>query len=576
MNLLLTRAMNYWRGRSLLTYCGLRAFAKSHVSASGTGWIDAVVARKSALPSQTSTITLKHYKGTTECQPIYRDITVLSPTGAIFESWLLERLAREPGFSCHPSVYSYRWPNSARTWSSFANYRDGYLARNAAVSDMLRRSASTGLFVSDIRSFYPCIDHDTLRENLGARMSIAGDIDPVTQSVLQNILRWSLRGDGGLPVGPASSHFLANFALGDLDSRMHSTFASRYFRYVDDILVVIKPHERKGVESLVSQCLTRSKLTMHEDKTAFLSAVDWFGYVPSEDRVLSRLLLRFDQLMDATTLRLASGRDARQKLSDQCHRVDLTLPLRRLGARVMGRTWPWRRLRIGRLLQTLATFRGLSVSHVVDEALRLRDELADKLEWILSSRVPEQSTLRRYYFQKVRACAGRLLYLADESMRAQIVRWLEKHEDTVDMKHLFAAISTGSVDDLIRFPGAIVNAYCAFVGERSGRFPTSKRGEILQPDDELLESLVSLTLYGIVTSDRLDPVSATNTGRFATLLQQPNIRLWEDFGYFDEVQSLMLDVSRTELANFPWTSAAIDEDNQLEGTLLSSEGSIEY
>lgn len=77
----------------------------------------------------------------------------------------------------------------------------------------------------------------------------------------------------GIPQGTSLSPLLSNMYMADLDLAMHrwaTSLGGRYWRYCDDVLVVLPSGESADIVPLLDQQLALLKLTRHKDKTYVL------------------------------------------------------------------------------------------------------------------------------------------------------------------------------------------------------------------------------------------------------------------------------------------------------------------
>ena len=77
--------------------------------------------------------------------------------------------------------------------------------------------------------------------------------------------------------GTATSSFLANAVLYDVDEKMSSLPTVRYYRYSDDILLIGKRHEE--AHAMLSDLLAEKKLILNPKKTEVLRRDHWFKFL---------------------------------------------------------------------------------------------------------------------------------------------------------------------------------------------------------------------------------------------------------------------------------------------------------
>ena len=103
----------------------------------------------------------------------------------------------------------------------------------------------------------------------------------------------------GIPQGTSLSPLLSNMYLADLDLDMHGLvmgIGGRYWRYCDDILIILPEGKSEDVLGTLDHCLTSLKLTRSRDKTQILNSDDlrsrqqlqYLGFIFNGESVLVR------------------------------------------------------------------------------------------------------------------------------------------------------------------------------------------------------------------------------------------------------------------------------------------------
>ena len=112
----------------------------------------------------------------------------------------------------------------------------------------------------DIKSFYSSIKHDILIKKL--RYKIRNDIflKVILNAIKSDGLLFPIKKSSereerkeGIPEGLSISNSLANIYLLSLDKKMTSLPNIKYFRYVDDILILCNKAEKKKIDSLLKK-----------------------------------------------------------------------------------------------------------------------------------------------------------------------------------------------------------------------------------------------------------------------------------------------------------------------------------
>ena len=134
----------------------------------------------------------------------------------------------------------------------------------------------------------------------------------------------------GIPQGTSLSPLLSNMYLADLDLEMNSLvtgLGGRYWRYCDDILIVLPEGSNTQVLKTLDDCLTSLRLTRSHDKTQVLDSDDlkskrqlqYLGFTFNGKRVLVRpsSIHRYHRKIKKGTLAAGYRRERETQRSEQ-------------------------------------------------------------------------------------------------------------------------------------------------------------------------------------------------------------------------------------------------------------------
>lgn len=137
------------------------------------------------------------------------------------------------------------------------------------VQEAINSKRFDGFARLDIQNFYPSVSHDILVERLGD----SGVENPLI-SAIRRALATPTVSDGapkslvenrrGIPQGLSISNILAEIYMQPIDSRIGSYAEIRYFRFVDDILILGKLTDVERLYSAVLCELTKLRLEAHD------------------------------------------------------------------------------------------------------------------------------------------------------------------------------------------------------------------------------------------------------------------------------------------------------------------------
>lgn len=129
------------------------------------------------------------------------------------------------------------------------------------------------VIVTDIVDYYNQIYHHTIENQL-----LAAGINKPHQTALKRLLQFETdKISRGIPVGPHSSHVLAELAMAPIDGFLIQSGVS-YCRYVDDFHIFVESKSEATIElSRLVQALDGQKLSLNRSKTRILSVSDFIN-----------------------------------------------------------------------------------------------------------------------------------------------------------------------------------------------------------------------------------------------------------------------------------------------------------
>ena len=564
---LLVRALNSTKQSYFPSYIGLRLIGKNLASVESDYLKRFLLRRLKSCDSWTYK-SFQLYKGTKSAdskqEHEYRECLAPSPSTALAGALILGVLAESPVFQVPQRVYSYRWPATSNSGSSFRFFAEGYKARNRDVFNALHGADKVAV-VTDIKRFYPSVEIAQIQENLDDLFkSFKSNLDP---GGLSNFFAQLLSsGSGGIPIGPAAGHLLGHVALRKVDQELEKKYGTKYFRYVDDIVVVCDRADRKIVQDSIQRCVESNSLKLNTSKNDMLSRDDWQGSmlrsdVPDGDD--------FRSFTRDLSIYLAVYPDRAPMLAERLLNSGLSIPINRLRTLATYSPFIYFVKRWNKSTGLMRTIRLLTfdVDYFLQRALTLKKRYEESLVEICIE--PEHSPhLRRWKIQRARRVVNTLFYLRAFS------EW-RNHEDVftlfpelVEQNALATSLRTGEVNSILPFCGQAPAAFSELWQEHG------KRPAIFKPEHELsnpqVSSLVMLRLHGVISESDLPTLSEQTDRRLlcATSDQSPHARAQPDLSFEDEFESLRLGTSGKEIAELARTRHSIAEGSPLEALSL--------
>lgn len=564
---LLVRALNSTRQSYFPSYVGLRLIGKN-LASDASAYLHQLLVRRLKSCENWSYKSFQLYKGTKfangKQEHEYRDCLAPSPSSALAGALVLGLLAKSQAFQVSPRVYSYRWPASVNSGSSYRFFAEGYKARNREIFNALQGSDNIAV-VTDIKRFYPSVKTDHVQKNLDELLRLL----PADQSTdgISNFFRQLLcAGGGGIPIGPAAGHLLGHVALKKVDEQLEKRYGASYFRYVDDIVIVCDRNDRRSVEDGIRASVESSDLQLNASKTEILNRNEWQGNMLRSD------IPEGDDFRSFTrdiSIYLALYPDRAPKLAIRFLDAGLSVPLNRL--KILAGYSPFiyfvRRWNKSTGMMRSLRILTLDLDYFLQRALALKKRYEDALKEICNE--PELSPhLRRWKIQRARRVVNTLFYLRafSEWQDREVVFSL--FPELVEQAALAVALRTGAVNPILPFFGQAPAAFAELWHEHGGR------PAILKPETELTDpqvsSLVLLRLHGVISESDLPTVSEGANRRLlsATSDKTPIARTNPDLTFDDEFESLRLGTSGSEISELTRTRHSISEGSPLEALSL--------
>lgn len=458
------RALNEYRRVSPLTYLGLR-YALEATAAQQDRWAmeiaPDIVSRE---PSPSYFLSHQYKEPGRRGNLVFREMAFPSVSEALTEAALLEECSKRGGpFSPHNDVFSYRLsaPNSPE--GIFQPYFELYAARQSAIGKACRKHPKSVVLYVDIRRFYPSISiRRAVRawETAAAKAQLPLDWIAVGRHLLQR-----QRGaEQGLLIGPVFNHLVANLILADFDKLMRRQFQGRYFRYVDDLALVVPDSKRKQVVQFIRGELKKWGFTVNRKKTQHLNAADWAKTAPyqgdyyEEDDRNDLLWMRFiDRLKSYLLLHPENTRLVRDTLREDEFRI----PLPRYELEITSAKYQEKFAKRRSSKRFLAKIQNVSAQSISSEALQLRELYLSSYRTVWEEHQRASGMKQKWYCSRLRYLLSKLLLTASKHDLAKISEDLAGREEFVHYREIARAVLSRDVSALVAFGGKV----CAGAGQ---------------------------------------------------------------------------------------------------------------
>lgn len=454
--LLALRAVNQYRTRDIMAYLGLRYYFANQC-ARRDRWADEVSTHLVMSRSSGSYFQSLHFKDLrADGQVGHRDIFLPAPNESFAEAALLAECSKHAAFRSPDFVFSYRLAKGEDTLGVYKPYFFGLQERQQKIAVACKAATGQVVRYTDIKRFYPNISGD-LAANAWRKACDAAQLDSRFRELGMKLLAdHALAGQNakhgkGLLTGPMFSHLIANLLLRDVDEAMSATFPDRYFRYVDDVVLVGSPTEVNAGRAQLAVLLGELRLELHDTdagKDFELSADDWL--IGEEDfcgndsqgwmffaRDLKQFLI--SQASSRTTL---AARFAEEGFRIPLPDYSVEVRDARYQDRFIDRLhrYPW-------LLRKI--FRQATPRMLLLSAQILRVEYTKRLFQMLELGPQLNDYARKRAIPKIRYFAGRLLYLAKPEDLPVIADRLRQYPELAMLAEIVHAVGTRDVTRLL-------------------------------------------------------------------------------------------------------------------------------
>lgn len=450
------RTVNQYRNRDILVYLGLRYYL-SNQCARRDIWARDVASHLLLTRAKPVYFQSHHFKEKLPDGDIaHRDIFLPGANESYAEAALLAECEKYRSFKSHQSVFSYRLAEAGDTQGVYKPYFPGLQERHQKIADACRRNPQFIVRYTDIKKFYPSISAATARDawvSACKASQLPTKYHDLGLKMLADHAATSLESShgNGLLTGPMFSHLVANLVFRKIDEEMSSLFYGRYFRYVDDVVLVGTNAQISKGRELLSSRLQEMGLDLHSpgdgkdfdvSASAWMegeadfddgSSSGWMSFVrglkhclvfqPSSIGALSVMFSDAGFRIPVPNYNVAvSDAGYQQRLTDSIHRH------------------PW-------LLKTI--FKQATPEQLLLTAKSLRYKYTKELEVLFECGAGLANYERKRVIPKIRYLAGRLIYLgrAEDLSRFSIA--LEEYPELHVLSQTMSCVVSRDVTRLL-------------------------------------------------------------------------------------------------------------------------------
>jgi len=445
------RSVNQYRRRDTLAYLGLRYYLGNEAARSDR-WAREVATNLALTRTELPYFRTLHFKERDDQGIVqHRDIFLPSPNEALAEAALLEECG--DAFSNPPTVFSYALNAKDSRSGSFRAYMPGLRDRHDRIAEACDHCPSGIVQYADIKRFYPSIGTE-LAAKAWHQQCEAGRLSKRFRDLGAKLIADHATAAGeesrGILTGPMFSHLLGNLVLRGIDGDLSESLPVKYFRYVDDIVLVGEQNTVNRSLAILRDRLDELGFKLHDDLSPKSIAVSTGNWLKGRgDFSQSRSTILWLDLIRGLKQFLLQNPDQQEVLQSAFRSESFRIPVRDYSLLIHERDflerlilyakWPWSSWRreaptVQALIQLARQLRG-----------KCELEFHDLLEG--ASELSEYERKRR--IPKLRYRAGMLIYLAEDGSLLPLASAAGEFPELHLHCQVMKAVGTGEIDELL-------------------------------------------------------------------------------------------------------------------------------
>lgn len=406
-DILAIKALNQYRKRDIIAYLSLRYYFDNECSKTDL-WANEVAVRLALNNSENNFLKTRHFKGMSGSEMKFREIYIPAPNDILAETALIQECSKYAAFQPNRSVYSYLFSYDSN--SLYKQYVHGLKDRFLSINKACNNNRDGEVMYLDIQSFYTSIDLSSMNEIwLDACQSTEMPNQFVklgSHFIAKYKIAQKNEDKCGLLVGPMFSHLLANLVFKEIDYQMDKFTENKYWRYVDDIIMVGSHFELTKYGAILNELLRKTGLKFHTDKKYYrITTNQWQNNRLGVDNNLTKKWIEFVGLLKKFMIQNKSDLEL---LKDKLKTHEIRLELNVFNSETKSLSLGKKLLNWMDLNPRNST---ISENEVLNYANSLRNEyfksFISTLESTYSNEVEYNSRISR-----LRYIVGRLIYLA--------------------------------------------------------------------------------------------------------------------------------------------------------------------
>jgi ribosome-associated toxin RatA of RatAB toxin-antitoxin module len=434
-HLIASKAINSYRRRDIIAYLSLRYYLDSTASRKDI-WAKEVAVLLSINNPKLNYLKVKNFKSIVNNKIVQRELFIPAANEIIAESALIDECSKHPAFNSHKSVYSYLLVSATNT-STFRHYLQGWKMRYKSIKSVCEANPDLQVKYFDIKSFYPSISLE-LASDIWLQCCSGSEIDDSIKVLgIQFLKKYEeLQNDSekkGLVVGPMFSHLIGNLVLQEVDIAMDLLTKCKYWRYVDDIVVIGDSDEIEVYSQELKKALGIINLELHDEiKTFCISTQEWLSNSISISQDLSGRWPRFiGHIKEISFSNLNEIEVINQKFSEFGIRIEIPKTPQEFSSISFMKS-------MIRKFNSFSGSRKVTIQEIIVEASILKAHYKEQFETNVDKKI-ENELGQKSHNTLLKYLVGRLIYLATEE---ELTLINTKISDNPDLKFHYEIINS--------------------------------------------------------------------------------------------------------------------------------------
>nr|WP_315484126.1 RNA-directed DNA polymerase [uncultured Undibacterium sp.] len=450
----------------------------------------------------------------------YRDVLVPSPLTSSAEAYLLEKMSRVASLQASDRVYSYKLSKDSYV-RNYESYYPWYEKRNQQIHRELKKSRGSVALIMDIKEFYSTIEQELLLKQILTIKSKEVDLGifiDFTKDQLSRVNR-------GIPIGTELSHFLANIYLKEFDLTQEETYKARYFRYVDDIVVICQPSETQSILDSISKQLNSLGLKMNDEKTEIMGLEQWHDAFIKVDEKQKKFHSFFNEIKNW----VQTNQEKASYLEEALSSKGFAFPIEKMRIRSKEQS------NLDKIYNTIINAED-KISSIVNLSERLRREYYENFEKIF---VEVSNNKTRWNIKLAKKSLSPCFYLESPDNYKKIIEAASIDSELFEQKNIAEAISKNKISLTFEYPGKTMLAACELWTDLKPR----NIEQIIDPecDNECTRgSIETARTFGIAKS----PTDENGLSDYYYLRDEVKERSGINDKFKDEIESLRIGLNK--------------------------------